>query len=1211
MRRWVVAALVAALRASGLAAGADVPDVDGRPPRFEDIAKKSGAAVRHHPPIFDSRLGHIMEMLAAGAAGAGIGDYNNDGWLDVFVNDAREGTESKLLRNNGDGTFTDVAGEAGLGGLNRDGQVASTGLFFDYNGDGWQDLLVLRLGVPQLFVNRRNGRFANVSAQAGFTRATNALSAAVLDFDRDGDLDVYLGAYFVDTNMFALDRTHVLHDSWETSRNGGRNLFYRNDGGRFVEVTSAVGLEDTGWTMALGVSDYDRDGWPDIYVANDYGPDKLFRNTGKGRFDDVSTKAIGVDTKKGMNADFGDYDNDGDMDVYVTNVTEAFLHECNMLWQNNGAGGFTDVSVETSTCDTGWGWGGKFFDYDNDGDLDLYVANGFFAGNGDYLDILLPALWDEGEDPSDEKAWPPLAGRGIAGLERNVLFTNIGGRTFRAAKENGADVPSDSRAILTADFDHDGRVDLFVTNQNADSMLLANRTETDHHWVAFHLRGRAPNTDAVGAHLTIESAGRRQVREVQVGNGFGGGSSLVQHVGLAGAARVDRVLVEWPNGEKQEWRDLAADASYRLRQGDSRSERAPAGAPLAWSDLETLAGTIRKGARSLGPDLDSSIGKTLAVDLVSADVEPPAPVAEGPREARTEKSSPSLPAGDGAKAFEDVTRRAGVGHRHHGPSVDIRLRNMGPWFTALGAGGAVGDYNNDGLEDIYVTDSLRGTRNKLYRNDGDMRFTDVAPSLGLSDLNDDNNFSSGALFLDCDNDGWKDLFVVRFGRSRLFRNRGDGTFEDVSGKLHLPTARNPVAAVAFDYDRDSDLDIYLGSYFPDVDLTAVTTTKLLHDSWETARNGGTNVLLASDGQCGFTDVTRTAGLGDTGWTLALGTGDLDRDGWSDLYVANDFGPDKVYRNRGDGTFADVTASAIGIDTKKGMNAEFGDYDNDGWLDIYVTNITEPFLLECNMLWRNNGDFTFTDVSEASGTCDTDWGWGGKFIDYDNDGWLDLYVANGFISGGEKDYIDILMPTILDSEADLTDTLNWPPIGDMSFSGYEKKRFFRNTGRHAFIEVAAELGVDNDRDGRGVLIADFDNDGAQDMYLLASNQEAILYRNRNLEKNAWIELRLKGTKSNRDAIGARVTFYTSKGMQYRETSAGNGFEGQSTSAVHAGFGAADSVERVVVEWPSGARQEFRGVRTRTRYELQEGGQLSPLPSGAPAKSAPGPRRKAGA
>jgi hypothetical protein len=256
-----------------------------------------------------------------------------------------------------------------------------------------------------------------------------------------------------------------------------------------------------------------------------------------------------------------------------------------------------------------------------------------------------------------------------------------------------------------------------------------------------------------------------------------------------------------------------------------------------------------------------------------------------------------------------------------------------------------------------------------------------------------------------------------------------------------------------------------------------------------------------------------------------------------------------------------------------------------------------------MLWRNNGNFTFTDVSVSTGTCDTGWGWGAKFIDYDNDGLLDLYVANGFISAGKQDYIDILMPIILDSDVDLSDTKNWPPLGDRSFSGYERKKLFRNTGHHSFTDVAHEEGVDSDRDGRGVIVADFDNDGAQDIVLLNSNQEAVMYRNVRGTHNNWIELDLQGVKSNRDAIGARVTCYTPTGLFYRETNAGNGFESQSTGRVHVGTGKLTGIDRMVVEWPSGAVQEFKDVATRKRYRLVEGKELVELPVGPKARPVP--------
>ena len=544
-------------------------------------------------------------------------------------------------------------------------------------------------------------------------------------------------------------------------------------------------------------------------------------------------------------------------------------------------------------------------------------------------------------------------------------------------------------------------------------------------------------------------------------------------------------------------------------------------------------------------------------------------------------------------AFVDVTESAGVGHRHYGPKVDKLLQNLGPWFTALGSGGSAGDFNNDGYEDLYVTNTLEGKPNVLYKNNGDMTFTEVGAQAGVADLNRDGRFSSMSLFFDCDNNGTKDLLVGRFGKAVLFKNNGDESFTDISENSEFPSERNTVALVAFDYDLDGDLDVYMGNYFPDVDLVNVKTTKLLHDSWEAARNGGTNVLMRNEGDCNFVNQTEESGLADTGWTLAIATGDLDKNGWIDIFMANDFGPDKIYRNNGDNTFTDISEESFGIDTKKGMNAELGDYDNDGWLDIYVTNITEPFLNECNMLLRNNADFTFTDVAVATRTCDTDWGWGAKFIDYDNDSLLDLYVLNGFISSGEGEYIDILMPIILDSDVDLSDTMSWPPLGDMSFSGSEVNRLFKNMGSHSFKEVAEVNGVDTNRDGRGLIIADFDNDGAQDMYVINSNHEAILYRNVSGQKNRWIEIRLQGVESNRDGLGTRVTFYTSKGLLYRETNAGNGYEGQSSSYVHAGVEKINTVDKILIEWPSGNKQEFTNIKTNQHYKLIEGGDLEEI------------------
>ncbi len=199
-------------------------------------------------------------------------------------------------------------------------------------------------------------------------------------------------------------------------------------------------------------------------------------------------------------------------------------------------------------------------------------------------------------------------------------------------------------------------------------------------------------------------------------------------------------------------------------------------------------------------------------------------------------------------------------------------------------------------------------------------------------------------------------------------------------------------------------------------------------------------------------------------------------------------------NNGDGTFSDVTKEAIGFDTKKGMNVDVADYDSDGWLDVYVTNITDEYMKECNMLWHNNGDGTFTDLSKETGTCNTLWGWAAKFADFDNDGWEDLFAANGLRSAGRENYIPVLVEMIIRPGVDFTDVNSWPAIGTMSWSGYQKKKLFRNLGDQTFKEVSAEAGVDNDHDGRGVAVADFDNDGRLDFYQTNADQDALLYRN---------------------------------------------------------------------------------------------------------------------
>jgi hypothetical protein len=524
--------------------------------------------------------------------------------------------------------------------------------------------------------------------------------------------------------------------------------------------------------------------------------------------------------------------------------------------------------------------------------------------------------------------------------------------------------------------------------------------------------------------------------------------------------------------------------------------------------------------------------------------------------------------------FEDIAAKAGVRIRHYtrqfkGPAGDVLHM-----FTSGGAAAAAGDYDNDGFDDLFVTNSNEDTKSHLYHNNGNLTFTDVSAKAGVGGGNDPKSIVADGVWFDYDNDGWRDLVVIRFGTPILYHNEKNGTFKDVSAASGLDAFANTIAAMAFDYDNDGRLDLLFGNYFKPLNLLALPDPHVLPNDLDNAVNGGGVTLWHNIGNGRFENTTAKAGFGKhTGWTLDVGHGDFDNDGDEDVYLACDYGTDRYFVNNGNGTFTDATEKALGgFDTKKGMNVDVGDYDNDGRLDVYVTNITDEYMKECNMLWHNNGAGTFTDLSRETGTCETLWGWAAKFGDYDNDGLLDLFVVNGLRSAGPDNYIPVLVDLITKPGVDFTDVRNWPNIGNMTWSGYQKKKFYRNIDGHAFKEMSAAAGVDNDKDGRGIAVADLDNDGRLDFFQANADQEPYLYRNTTAGAGHWIELKLVGSKSNRDAIGARVTVKTAARAIMREVDGGNGYAGQSSQRLHFGLGGQTAVPSIEIRWPSGAVQQ---------------------------------------
>jgi len=539
--------------------------------------------------------------------------------------------------------------------------------------------------------------------------------------------------------------------------------------------------------------------------------------------------------------------------------------------------------------------------------------------------------------------------------------------------------------------------------------------------------------------------------------------------------------------------------------------------------------------------------------------------------------------------FEEIAERAGVRFVHTPRSFEGRHKHQVlEMFTDGGAAVAVGDFDADGFEDLFITDSDTGKPNHLMRNNGDLTFTEVTETAGVGGGNDPHAIVADALWFDYDNDGRLDLYVGRFSTPLLYRNEGPDAegryrFTEVASRIGLTVFGNTIGAIAFDADADGWLDLMLANYFPAHNLLELETRNVLPNNLDYADNGGgvtfyRNVELAS-GERGFVDETAKAGLAHhTGWSLDIGHADLNNDGFQDVYVAGDYGTDRLFINRGDGTFADVTEEAMGLDTRKGMNVDMGDYNRDGWLDIYVTNITDEYMKECNMLWHNvgavDGEVTFLDMARETETCDTDWGWAAKFGDFDNDGWEDLFVVNGLRSAGPENYIPVLLTnTIIKPGVDFSDLESYPDIGEMTWSGYQKQRLFRNMGDSTFKEIGAEAGVDTDLDGRGIGLGDFDNDGRLDMFQANVRQPALLFHGVTEDPGSWVGIKLIGTESNRDGIGARVVVRAGgdgvdSESYLREVNGGNGYSSQSSHRLHFGLGRASRVESVEIRWPSG-------------------------------------------
>ena len=513
--------------------------------------------------------------------------------------------------------------------------------------------------------------------------------------------------------------------------------------------------------------------------------------------------------------------------------------------------------------------------------------------------------------------------------------------------------------------------------------------------------------------------------------------------------------------------------------------------------------------------------------------------------------------------FTDVTQEARIQFKHHsGKNEHHHI------VETMGAGAAFLDYDNDGFLDLYLIESgsLEAEPtyvNRLYRNNGDGTFIDVTQRSGVGDA----GYGMGVTVGDYNNDGFIDLYITNFGANVLYQNRGDGTFIDVTEQAQVGNSDWSTGCAFLDYNLDSHLDLYVVNYVVyDTSMKSCLNPKtgLVEYCHPRTFRPAKDALYQNNGDGTFTDVTRSSGVYNSipCRGLGIGIGDIDHNGYPDIYVANDTDRNCFYLNR-KGQFRDI-AFASGTALNKdgiqegGMGVDIGDYDGNGWPDIFVTNT------ETNTLYKSRGDGTFTDVSDEAnlgGVTASLVGFGTKLFDYDNDGDLDIFVANGEV----QDALD--------------------PVTGMSIYP-QRDQLYQSNGDSTYTEVPVGEYFSRRYIGRGTAFGDYDNDGDIDLLVTNCNQGVILLRNDGGNANNWLAIKLTGTKSNRDGIGARILLTLENETRLGEVQSAASYLSANDLRVFFGLGEKTRVDQITIYWPSGIKQTLNDIEANQLIQITE-------------------------
>lgn len=823
----------------------------------------------------------LLYQYVYNGGGVAVGDINNDGFEDVYFT-ANQGS-NKLYLNKGDFEFEDITNQAGV----SDKEGWTTGVsMVDINADGFLDMYVCKSGSPKkgnlrrnkLFINQGNGEFSEEARKWKLDKNAFSVQSYFLDYDLDGDLDMYLVNHRPDFNQTRKIEPKIGIPYVPTQSD---NLL-RNDGGFFTDVTVSSGMVSRAWGLSASIGDFNQDGWPDVFVANDYiQPDFMYINNQDGTFTDESLTTFSHISYNSMGSDYADINNDLLPDLVVLDMLAAdhirskenmatmntkgfsmmvesdyhYSNMSNMLQLNNGNGTFKEIAQFAGMAKTDWSWAPMIADFDNDGHQDLIVTNGIERDltNQDYFKELQGIIRNRIDMSIDEveKLMP-------AHKLSNYVFRNKGGLSFEdVTKSWGLDQPVNSNGIAYADLDNDGDLDLVINNQSDPALIFKNTTHGN--FLKIRLEGDEKNPRAIGAEVIAYAASGSQYRQLFASRGYQSSVSQMVHFGFGQIAKIDSLIVNWGNASSSFLRDLNVNQTLVISKKDSI-------VPKNRSSLNTT---------------QKSFSQTYLTDSD----------AHQPKELN-----------------------------------DFALQTLLPQKQSTeGPPMAVGDVNGDGLDDLFVGNGP-GVEGVLYMQRPGKKFDMIK----LHALTIDKKYDDwGALFFDCDRDGDLDLYVASGAytpdteglllRDRLYINDGNGGF---SKSTQLPGIQYSTKAVeALDFDGDGDEDLVVGGH-------------IIPGKYPLSP--GTYLLENEHGR--FTEVTKEVApeLSSLGMVNDIAAVDIDQDGDEDLIIVGEWMPLTLWINN-EGSFHRHQDPVLENTSGWWQTIEVADLDADGDPDFLIGN----------------------------------------------------------------------------------------------------------------------------------------------------------------------------------------------------------------------------------------------------------------------------------